>query len=38
MENIKDIGRIIWYLGWRIALTVSIFFGIIALANWEWYR
>ena len=37
-ENMKDIGRIVWYLGWRFALTVAIFSGIIALASWEWWR
>ena len=37
-ENVKDVFRIMWYLGWRFAVAVSIFCGIIALASWEWYR
>lgn len=38
MENVKDIFRIVWYLGWRWAAAVAVFCAVIGIANWEWWR
>ena len=37
-EIVTDILHIVWYIAWRWTAIVAVFFALMLLMNWEWWR
>lgn len=37
-EIVLDFLHIAWYIAWRWTAIVAVFFALVLLGNWEWWR
>lgn len=37
-EIVMDFLHIAWYIAWRWTAIVAVFFALMLLMNWEWWR